>query len=321
MITQIKVDRERWIGRFLLNIYFALRMLAARLQSHKLKFHIVTSHADADDNKQAHPNTNLENASYTKMINLLFRSAEIFCPEATFAVITSQATKLDGIGLPFSRHEFMFRPEFMMYDRALAQLEFLKSYNFRRSALFLDSDMLINGSLAPFLRNDYDVAFSWRNVEEMPINGGLIVVNNRRPDAVIRFFSRYVNIFTERYLDRAQWYGDQLALRDAVGFSLADVQSLKETIVISSDNAKVLIVPSSLYNYFPPNKLNAIISPIPRAAIVHFKGGRKRLMERYWDAHLAIYADLISLDGSAPREIVKSFKARKYLVNEARSEG
>ncbi len=249
--------------------------------------HIVTSHADmADADSPVHPNANLEISEYIEMIRWLYQSARLFHPKVTMSVITSAHTNLRGLDIPFKRVDCPFSPASIMQDRAAAQVGYLDQFDFSAPLLFLDPDILINGSLSQLASEDFDIALTWRMSEVMPINGGVIFVSGRRPEIIRSFFRRYLAIYQQEYADQKQWFGDQMALRDAVGLNCSQISPQKTQTVKTAEGATCLLLPAHSFNRSPHNRLNAIVEPIKDAAILHFKGERKRLMKLYWQAHL-----------------------------------
>jgi hypothetical protein len=233
-----------------------------------------------------HPNANLEMHEYVSMIRWLYQSASLFHENVKLTVLTSARTNLNGIGVTFDRVDGQFNPASVMQDRAVAHVAYLDRCDFSTPILLLDSDILINASLDQLWSRDFDIALTWRMSEVMPLNGGVLFVSNRRPEIVRSFFRRYLSIFQQRYADQAQWFGDQMALRDAVGLSFSELSSRSDTVVITEEGAKCLLLPAHTFNRSPGNRLSKIVKPIRDAAVLHFKGERKRLMKLYWQAHL-----------------------------------
>lgn len=244
----------------------------------------VTFHVERPiDKEQVHPNTTSLKQNYIRMIDLLFRSAKLFHQDSTCFLLTDLATNAEAISFP---HHAVRRPvdySTLMWSRTLAQQYFIESSDFSQPIILIDSDIIINGSLKPLFWEDFDVALTWRKSAIMPINGGLIILNNKRPDAAISFFDRFVACYRDQYSPQATWYGDQLALRDCVGLNH---RQMSESRIVTIAGAKILLLPCETYNYSPTNAFGAIRDRLPDKVILHFKGRRKRLMELFWDCHL-----------------------------------
>jgi hypothetical protein len=158
---------------------------------------------------------------------------------------------------------------------------------------------------------DFDVAVSWRKSSHMPINGGLLILNNRRPEKARKFFDDYVTVYREKYIDSACWYGDQLALRDVCGVTHHE---MGDRNLIEVNGYKILFLPCNRYNFSPEESYTAILKPISDSVILHFKGSRKRFMEPYWLAHLQLR------QRSSLLRWVSSFMMRKSLAWKAADE-
>jgi hypothetical protein len=261
-----------------------------------------------------HPNANLENGEYVSMIGWLFASAQLFHPGSSLALLTSEATDLRGLRVPFTRLNVPAAPATVMLDRARAQLAFLEQYAFARPVLFLDSDMLINGKIGQLFASDFDIAVTVRDNPKMPLNGGLLMMNALRPRAVVEFFRRYLAIFAERYGEQSCWFGDQLALRDAVGLTHAKIPTPDGAIITLVDGARCLLLPESRYNYPPDNAFREIAQPISGPLLLHFKGPRKRLMRAYWESHLLDRTTPLPFGLPLPNRLFAGYSARRRLL-------
>jgi len=246
----------------------------------------VSFHADRPAGAAAvHPNANLAAQGYMRMLDLLFRSARLFHRGARCTLLTDASTHVHGIRGTVQRVLAPIDHRTLMLSRSLAQLQHVEQTDFRRPLVLIDSDILLRASLQDLFSTDFDVGLTWRTNREMPINGGLIVLNNRRPEVTRRFFGKFVAIYQERYAgdSNAAWYGDQLAMRDCVG--LGHETMAKEPVQVI-DGVRVRFLPCDTYNFSPDNSLAAIASGLPDKRVLHFKGQRKRLMQPFWDAFL-----------------------------------
>lgn len=217
------------------------------------------------------------------MIEMLFRSARIFHRNVICTLLTDSQTNMDKLATVFQRRNYEIDRQELMLSRSLAQFKYINEFDFSHPLLMIDTDILVNGSIQSIFDEDFDVALTWRNNKLMPINGGLIILNNRRPDAVRDFFGRFISIYETFYSDyeNSRWYGDQLALRDVINLSLVDYSDYKITMV---NGCRILLLPCDVYNFFPKNKYKCICSDLSGKIILHFKGERKRLMGPFWKA-------------------------------------
>ncbi len=258
----------------------------------------VTFHVALGSSKEVHPNQTLKHREYLSMIDMMFASARLFHPEAKTTVLTDPDTDFHGMEHSADRtvRSTIDNNRFML-ERADAQSRYVQDSSFARPMVMLDSDILINAPLAPLFGRGFDVAVTWRDNADMPINGGLLILNNTRPDVAKRFFSRFTAIYREKYSDQAAWFGDQLALRDCVGLGLADLAA-RETVEV--DGCRILLLPCDTYNFSPDNRYGEICSELPGKVVVHFKGQRKRLMGPFWRAWLRSrhsYSPWVAFDG------------------------
>jgi hypothetical protein len=246
----------------------------------------VSFHADRPAGAgEVHPNANLGSASYMRMLDLLYRSARLFHPGAACTLLTDASTQVRGIRGKVRRFDQPIDHASLMLSRSKAQLACVDASTFDRPLVLLDSDILLNGSLQPVFEEDFDVGLTWRASRTMPINGGLLVLHNRRPEVARAFFRKFVALYVERYGsdNNASWYGDQLALHDLVGLTH---QQMQATDLVVKDGCRIRLLPCDRFNFSPDNRLAAIVDGLPEKAVLHFKGQRKRLMEPFWTAFL-----------------------------------
>lgn len=244
---------------------------------------------------------------------MLFRSARIFHRNAICTLLTDQQTNVDQLNTGFQRRHFTIDHQALILSRSLAQFEYVNEFDFSHPLLLIDSDILINGSIASIFDSDFDVALTWRNNKLMPINGGLIILNNRRPEAVRDFFGRFISIYKTSYSDseNSRWYGDQLALRDVINLSLDEYSDYKIMMV---NGCRILLLSCNVYNFSPENKYQELCSDLSGKMILHFKGERKRLMGHFWKAWIKPRASYWPLDWLRAR------RERQWLLRQALAE-
>lgn len=243
----------------------------------------VTFHVELGAVAPVHPNKTMKHAEYMSMIDMMFASARFFHPEAIFTVLTDQTTRFKSLWNPGHLVRNSMDARKLMLERTQSQLKYIVSNDFKRPIVVLDSDILINRSLLPVITDDFDVALTWRASKRMPINGGFLILNNARPTVTKNFFERYASIYQSKYLDKADWFGDQLALSDCVGLRFPDYAS---KIIVDSDGCRILLLPCDTYNFSPENQFSEIVTPLLDKFVLHFKGERKRLMNPFWTAWL-----------------------------------
>jgi hypothetical protein len=202
---------------------------------------------------------------YRRMIRMLNESIRRSNPDSSFVILTDEHTGgLDELGADqILRLDVDARN--LMLARMEAQLTYLRKHVVTDNVVLLDSDMLVVESLAPVFDGSYAVGVTHREDEkEMPYNGGIYFVRTE--------------IYQTKYREYAAWWGDQMALRDAVVEFLAQ----------SKDEA-VRVFPCANFNYSPAygSVYKDVLREPGRAAIWHFKGSRKLAMKVYAKSHLA----------------------------------
>lgn len=232
----------------------------------------------------------VQSASRHDLLDLMGRSAALFHKDARLTLLTNQHSTVPA---PlFHTVECEIRPETLMFDRTVAQAGYVMRSDFKRPLAFLDTDMLFNDSLAEVLSEDFDVAVTWRDKVQNPVNGGLIIVNSARPERGRQFFARLVDVYRSAHGANSSWDGDQFALSDIFGSSAAEISRNPRR---EYDGVKVLFLPCEKYNYAPDNNRRSLRARLNGKTLIHFKGARKWMMPRYWDAYLA------PLEQSAPQ--------------------
>ena len=269
----------------------------------------LTFHVDLGASATAHPNQTLQHQAYISMIDMMFSSAQLFHPAIKRTILTDRRTDLAGLTTPARRIDSMMDYKQLMLERTELQLRYVLASEFTVPLVLLDSDVLINRSLTELMQRDFDVALTWRDNPVMPINGGVFILNNQRPERSKAFFENFAKIYREKYADKAEWFGDQLALRDCINLSHKEMEGLD---VIDVNGSRVLLLPSDIYNFSPENQFKAIAKRLEDKVILHFKGERKRLMPIFWKAWLK------PRQSCSPWTKFEGWKTRRWLRREVR---
>jgi len=267
----------------------------------------VTFHVSVASTSEVHPNQTLRHSEYMSMIDMMFASARLMDSSARAVVLTDNNTDFSLCRTTidaFARADIDVSK--LMLERTRSQMRYIEASAFAAPIIILDSDILINGSLERIFDVDFDVAVTWRERQDQPINGGFLILNNRRPDVARGFFQRFSSIYLERYADQAAWYGDQLALGDCVGLSLEELRN--QSALVEVDGCRILLLPCKTHNFSPKNRYSEIQVDRPDEVVLHFKGARKRLMAPYW------YAWLRPRRSFSPFVHLRARKERKALA-------
>lgn len=267
--------------------------------------HFVTFHADLSaDNEQAHPHTELAHKQYVELIQMMFASARHLHPGSRCTVLTTPQTDLSDLPDWIGRVPSEANADTLMRDRMAAQVSFLANDHFDLPIVLIDSDILVTRPLTEVFDLDFDVGLTWREIKTMPFNGGVIFLNNRRPEAVNKFVKSVFDIFGARHAHRSKWFGDQTAIAEYVGLLAEEILSNPK---VEIEGVLVSFFPCEIYNYSPDNALAGVRDPLSAKAILHFKGDRKRFMAYYFDAYIGFRAH------PSAKSLLRRFKARRVL--------
>jgi hypothetical protein len=250
---------------------------------HFVAFHVEPSAAGAaritESCSAFHADTN-----YRRLLTILFASVELFHAGATPAVLSDEHTPLDFLPPNVKVRRYRVDPDRITYSRVVAQVDYMQSLGVDSPVFFLDSDMIVNADLAPLSAEECDLALTYRNHPEMPLNGGLILVRGGSAGRGARFLEHVRATYASQFSSSQHWWGDQLALIAAVGRKR--FESRKEDL-LTVDGVRIRLLPCAQYNFSPDNRIRSISHELRDKCILHFKGERKRLMPLYWNTYLA----------------------------------
>lgn len=156
--------------------------------------------------------------------------------------------------------------------------------------IFTDSDVAVIDDLGQTFKDYplFDLALTFRNNKEQPLNSGFIAVRGSR-DGIQRakvFLQEVLEVYSSKYMKASRMLGDQLALAWVVkshpSFNtkrFTRQQPFEEKI----GGASVLFLPCATYNWTPPEGAGQFHGVPLDVKVVHFKGSRKRLMLESWN--------------------------------------
>lgn len=266
---------------------------------------MVAFHADlSEQDDGAHPHTELDHVRYVEMLQMLFASANRFHPGSRNTVLTTRQTNLTALSGEITRMDFEVQAETLMRDRLAAQIQMLAGDALDIPLVLVDSDVLINAPLTEVFTEDFDVGLTWRDLEAMPFNGGVIFLNNHRRGPAEAFLTAVQDVYMKRHRHRTKWFGDQTAMHDYLGVSLDDLRMSSE---MEKDGCRYRFFPCDTYNFSPENRASEILRPLDDKAILHFKGARKNLMPHYFNAYLK------SGPAYSPRDWLRKRRAQAAL--------
>lgn len=253
----------------------------------------ATFHIDCTPEAATHiadNNIYLDNRNeYLTQIVLMFESAALTHPNCKKVVLSDRHTDLSSLPSDIHIHRLDLDPKTVMLSRLQAQINYVTHHDQERDIVFLDSDMLIQGDLSPLFVQDFDVGLTYRQpgdvgYDKMPFNGGVIFVAHYRKTQVLQFLNKVYTLYQAKSENQGIWWGDQYALLEAV----EPANFFERTAeIVEVNGCKILFLPCTIYNYSSANRMSAILRKLKDKQIIHFKGARKRLIQPYWQAHLA----------------------------------
>lgn len=218
-----------------------------------------------------------------EQVELLYRSAKVFEPDIALTILTSPETDLSRLTFQYDRVSKPIDHDHLTLERARMQLEFVKTHTAGERLLFVDSDILVAGSIAAAFSNEYDIGLTWRHDAEMPFNIGVMFVSNGTPAICVRFFRALLDIFERLPEQSLRWYGDQIALAQLVNLTPREIAVSQ---IFVKDGIRFRFFPCETYNYTPLNTSLAVRRLPDGAKLIHFKGNRRPMMEPMWRLHL-----------------------------------
>ncbi|KAF8380444.1 hypothetical protein HHK36_027931 [Tetracentron sinense] len=246
------------------------------------------------------------NTSYSKLersmaiLNVFINFIQVSIPQSNIVILTDPASEHS-----VRRNSVTIFPIQGEYSRDKLMLQRIRSYiafleaMFKEHSqrqdhinhyIFTDSDVAMIDDLGQLFYNypNFDLALTFRNNKEQPLNSGFIAVRGTR-DGIRRakvFLQEVLEVYSSKYMKASRMLGDQLALAwvvkshpsfDAKRFTRP--QAFLEEI----RGASVLFLPCAIYNWTPPEGAGQFHGMPLDVKVVHFKGSRKRLMLESWN--------------------------------------
>jgi hypothetical protein len=223
---------------------------------------------------------------FVGMLDLALRSAERFHPGCQKVVLTDLVTDFSRLPRDVRIIRHPIDPTQALFDRAVAQRDFLVRHDFASHVILMDSDVLINNELESSFDGSFDVGLTYRSIKAMPLNAGLIALHAGRSRAAVTFFDAMLRAMRAHYSSDPGWLwlSDQFGLIEAVGRQAFWART--EDRLQTDDGVRIRLWPCETHNDSVINEWRAILVRDPRRRVLHFKGDVKRLMQPYWSAHL-----------------------------------
>ncbi len=177
----------------------------------------------------------------------------------------------------------------LMLDEVESWHNYICSDYFCNPTIFMDFDILAQKDVDKIFEHPYDIGLTWdTDLDQQPINAGVIPVRPDNREAVKAFFSQALDCIRNLPPKYHDWYGDQEALAKVVDWDGFDGVTPEETTV---QGATVRLFSCAEWNYSEPyegpdNK--PVLKNTPEPVFVHFKGKRKYVMMDYASRFLNI---------------------------------
>jgi hypothetical protein len=167
-----------------------------------------------------------------------------------------------------------------MFERVVTMAAYVRSRLFNQPTVFLDSDAFLLRPVHNLFANHFDVGLTHRYITgQMPINEGVIFVNNINPKGVKEVFSAYVASYLtvetdsslgKIYSNFRRWRGGQLAVN-----SIAQGGQVYASGVSAFHALRVVFLPCSIYNLSQISEKEVTSALSRRTVVLHLKGPRK----------------------------------------------
>ena len=173
-----------------------------------------------------------------------------------------------------------------MFERVVSMASYVRSKCFTHPTIFLDIDAFLIHPISQIFKSWFDVGLTHRHiVGQMSINEGVIFVNTRNKNAVIKFFDSYLASYLSAeksdniakiYQNIRRWRGGQLAINAAAG----GFQFYSTSLGRTEYGADIAYLPCSKYNLSQITENEVTEKLRQRCCVLHLKGNRKGWIER-----------------------------------------
>ena len=223
-----------------------------------------------------------------QMINILWRSARAHNRLCQLTVLTDPGTEFPGLDPAITVHRNARRDVGLLLSRIMSQADYVDQHQFQHPLVVLDNDIIINGTIGSVFDEDFDVAVAFRRQKKSPINSGVVLLHNRRPDAVKAFANQQLAVFVERFGHLAQWWGDQASLNAMIEVP----RDIPVPSTVELHGAKVRLLDYMVWNRSPIRTWAQVLFPKRRTKILHFKSARRkpdmiRFYQRWFESRRA----------------------------------
>lgn len=207
---------------------------------------------------------------------------------AKILLLTDEYLTLDTYRLVFDDiRRFPIDKERLLLGRCVAYHHTIVTHDWLTPLIFLDYDILMLKPLDFFSTLKEDIFLTARPyAPSMPINGGVLMLNNLQPSKGIKFYESVLANYRALNGNTVRWWGDQISLSIA---AMNDARVVGSDVLLSKSGALVRLLPRVIYNFTPydvdsgvsvkseldQDTLRHLKSNV---VLAHFKGPRKHLM-------------------------------------------
>ena len=231
----------------------------------------------------------LKSIDFVRLVKLALRVCKWSNPRARIVLFTDDSFLADFNDSAVEIVRLKIDPTQLMFERVKCMVSAVFSKLAARPIIFLDSDALVAAELPINILDGIDILITHRHdLLMVPVNEGVICVNQKRSAYARRFFWRYLSSYLRLIDDpRIQaiypniklWRGGQLALNAAVG-GLARYRDGVQVV----DGIRVGFYPTSRMNLSVQSPKYISANLWSQSPIVHLKGGRKIAIAQFEDA-------------------------------------
>ena len=214
-------------------------------------------------------------------LRLLKLSARVHHPDAQFTILTDQATTIPQMCDDDEIVRRSIDQSEIMLERTRQQYNYLLNYDFQHPMIFIDTDILLLKNIDVVFLQDFDIGLTIRDNKEMPVNGGVIFVNNRNPQSARHFFKTLLGIIESQGKQERNWYGDQLALCRMV--SSEPEKPIQADSIFEANGVRLLCLPGAKFNFSAQRGHPNLFQNLDKISIYHFKGRSRIYMKTFWD--------------------------------------
>jgi len=176
----------------------------------------------------------------------------------------------------------------LMYERVLCMASFVNSKLFQNPTCFVDTDAFVKIDLINLFEYSFDIALTHRDDgSKMPINEGVLFVNNQNKERIKLFFDEYTRNYriiskskaVKKYygMNLDLWRGGQLSL-NMIAYN--NGSKFRDYELIKKKNFTLMMLPVYYYNFTPINNKNYTLKFLKLKKVLHFKGNLKKYLDK-----------------------------------------